>query len=71
MKTLILAVITIVAGIAVANAATCYKKVGGACVSSSTGSLISDCSRQCSVSHWEGNVRIVQLVGTCAKNAQG
>ena len=71
MKTFILAIAGIVVGVAAADAATCYKKVGGACVQSSTGSLQSDCARQCSVSRWDGNKRVVRLVGICAMDARG
>jgi hypothetical protein len=71
MKALAFAILTIVAGVVAADAATCYKKVGGACVQSSTGNLQSDCARSCSVSQWEGNVQVVYLVGACAKRARG
>jgi hypothetical protein len=71
MKTLVLAIAAIVVGVVAADAATCYKKVGGACVQSSTGNMQSDCARSCSVSQWEGNTRVVHLVGACAKNARG
>jgi hypothetical protein len=33
----------------VSDATTCYKKVGGACVSSATGSMDSTCTKSCAV----------------------
>jgi hypothetical protein len=45
----IIIVIAIIAASAEVYAATCYKKVGGACVQSTTGSLNSDCTQDCEV----------------------
>lgn len=71
MKSLVLAAVAIVVGVVAADAATCYKKVGGACVQSSTGNMQSDCARTCSVSQLEGDVRVVYMLGECAKRARG
>ncbi len=54
MKFLILALsvsTVLFLGMDVSNANTCYKQVGGACVSSSTGNMDSTCTNPCAVSN--------------------